>query len=953
MSKILNSNNDTLDRFDSLLLNCQGLTTEKIDILLSDHRNLKILCLTEIWQKNCSINSYFLHEFEPAANFCRSKFNHGGVGIWIKKGLNYKQINLNCYCVEKHFEICGINYKLNKTHKVLLLLCYRSPYVGDFTIFCEKISSVLDFLYKPQLKIILMGDFNIDPKRDFRKFTILENILATYSLRNIVNKPTRGRYILDHIHTNDISSTCCVIDNIISDHRSVLYKMLENRDTNIHHKQEFKRVFQNENINSFCEDLCKENWKTTFENTDLNTAFNNFYNELINYFNIHFPIKKFYVKKGKGWVNNETKLSSKKLKEMFQSKKHNPDLEQLYIQAKKQHCTLIKQTKRAYYQNLIINSDNQTKSAWHVINMLSNKTRRNNTFEIMIEGSLVDDPIIIANHFNNFFKESPYKVLNQIPRTRRKSKPQPSNSNSLFLEPFERNEFLTIIQTKLKPKFSSGYDNIPSYLLKKIIEIIAEPLLHLVNISFENGCFPDLLKINKIIPVYKSGSHELVENYRPIALSPVLAKVFEYCYLSRLNRFLNKYKLIDKNQFGFRSKLSTNDALHSFINKLLNCLENQENPVGIFCDLSKAFDCVNHRKLLEKLENHGIRGNALNWLASFLDNRRQFTALEYLNSHQKSTVFSELVNTDIGVPQGSVLSPVLFIIYTNDMFLNLEPECHITQYADDTSLLVSSNNNNTTFNKCNTNLNNLLTWLSDNQLFLNIKKTSFLQFHVRQKRNLPNPNLTLNNIDLNKTSKTKFLGLLIDENISWKDHCENLNLKLNSLCYLIRNLYTVLSRKQLLSIYHGLVESRLRYGISHWGASHHTSAVLICQKRILRTMAGLSQFDSCRPLFQKLNIMTVFSLYIYEICGYIYMNKNKYCTNNSLHNFNTRNKDNFHTTSYRLDINSNSTDCLGLKIYNKLPKNIKESKTVNEFRKKIKLYLHQFTLYSLNEYFNL
>src|SRR3978361_879684 len=395
------------------------------------------------------------------------------------------------------------------------------------------------------------------------------------------------------------------------------------------------------------------------------------------------------------------------------------------------------------------------------------------------------------------------------------------------------------------------------------------------------------------------------------------------------------------------------DALHSFINNLLICLENQEYPIGIFCDLSKAFDCVNHEKLLIKLEKHGIRGNALNWLSSFLKNRKQFTALNRFKNHQKSTGFSEVVNIDIGVPQGSILSPILFIIYTNDMVLNLQPECHITQYADDTSLLVSSNNNDAALNSCNNSLNNLLTWLSNNQLFLNIKKTGFIQFHVRQNRNLPNLNLYLNNISLNKTSQTKFLGVLIDEKISLKYHCENLNVKLNSLCYLFRNLYTIFSKKQLLIIYHGIVESLLRCGICFWGPSHHTSSVLISQKRTLRTIVGLSQFESCRTVFQNLKILTVFSLYIYEICIYIYKHKDKYYRNKNLHNLNTRIKDNFHTNCYRLDITKNSVNCLGLKIYNKLPTNIKESNNVNQFQKNIKIYLQKLSLHSLDELFSL
>lgn len=453
--------------------------------------------------------------------------------------------------------------------------------------------------------------------------------------------------------------------------------------------------------------------------------------------------------------------------------------------------------------------------------------------------------------------------------------------------------------------------------------------------------------------MHKKGDHGNANNYRPIALTSVFSKVFEYCYLIRLNNFLTKFKLINKNQYGFRSKLSTNDALYSFITEMLLYMNNKENPIGIFCDLSKAFDCVNHQKLLVKLDNHGIRGTALKWLSSYLTKRKQFTAINYCTNKQKNSIHSDFVYTCIGVPQGSILAPILFIIYTNDLTINIEPGIHITQYADDTSLLISDKNNEIIQHKCDLILNNLLNWLNANQMFLNINKTIFLQFHNAQKRNLPDLQLKLNNIGLIQAHQTKFLGLFIDDKISWEYHCENLITKLNSTCYLIRNLKKVLTRTQLMCVYHSLIESKIRYGICFWGPSTHTQNVLIAQKRIIRTMVGLPQYESCRNVFKSLKISTVFSIYVFEVAVYIYKHKHNYSVNENIHTFNTRNKEHFHTPLTRLGINQKSIDCLGLKIYNKLPRIIKQSKSVKEFKKSLKKHLQLHIIYSINEFFNL
>lgn len=379
-------------------------------------------------------------------------------------------------------------------------------------------------------------------------------------------------------------------------------------------------------------------------------------------------------------------------------------------------------------------------------------------------------------------------------------------------------------------------------------------------------------------------------------------------------------------------------------------MEKNECPIGIFCDLSKAFDCVNHKKLLSKLYNFGIRGTAYNWITDFLHNREQFTSLNYFNEDITVNAKSKLMTNNIGVPQGSIISPLLFILYINDIKHNIQQDCLIASYADDTTLIISDKNNNTLENKCNSNLNMLLNWFSDNNMYLNLEKTKYMQFKTEQRRIETNFNISINNFQIKNAKSQKFLGILIDENLNWKNYCNHLIKSLNSYCYLIRILKNILNLKQIITFYHAVLESKLRYGICFWGTSTYTKDVLICQKRIMRSIVGLKRLDSCRDSFRNLEILTVYSLYIFELCVYTYKNKENFLSNSNYHNFNTRNKNNIHLDFTNLTLKKRTPNFLGPNLFNKLPNEIKNSRTINIFKKQLKTYLAKKTIYSLSEF---
>nr|CAI5850542.1 unnamed protein product [Callosobruchus analis] len=610
--------------------------------------------------------------------------------------------------------------------------------------------------------------------------------------------------------------------------------------------------------------------------------------------------------------------------------------------------TTLEHSKRAYYEKKINSSVNSTKCAWSVVNTLSGKNNKKNgcSFSIKHENKIINDPIVIANKFNEHFVSQPKRIFENIDTTEYYDNIH-ENNNTIFLTPFVKAEFLHLIQRKLKPKASSGFDGIPSFLLKKCIQEIADPLVYLVNKSFTEGNYPNLLKINKIIPLHKKGDEKLLDNHRPIALSPTLSKIFEYCYLDRFMRFLDAHHILIDNQFGFRMQRNTSDAIYAFVENIIDHIESGECPVGVFCDLSKAFDCVVHDILLTKVQKYGIRGKAYNWLTNYLVNRRQFVVIKRNENGNESLVKSETLNIEVGVPQGSILGPILFLLYIND--INQGLDCDLFLFADDATATMSGKDNIITEALMQNNLDKLHNWFSRNLLLLNTTKTSYVVFHNYNNRNL-NISLSLRGDPLTRSNYVKFLGVSVDENFNWKAHCEDICTKLSSLCYLMRNLRTIVSLDLLLTVYHAHISSRLSYGICFWGTSSAAKNVFLSQKRIVRCIAGVSQRTSCRELFKNFRILTLPSIAILELATIIYKNQSTLLCNSDYHRYETRGNHNLVVPLQKYRIGRQSPTYLGIKIFNKLDINIKASRNVATFRRKLKDLLTEKCYYTIEEF---
>ena len=828
---------------------------------------------------NISLQGYSKFVFEPTGTAC------GGAGFYIHEKhdfLERNDLNLNS---PSDFEAMFVEIVLPDRKNLIIGCIYRHPSskvsIDDFN---EKyIQPIIHKISKEKKECVLMGDFNID----FLKCTgnnaasKFYNSLQSYFFTPFILQPTRlrSKTLIDNIFFNSLDYHS-ISGNLLfelADHLSQ-FLILEGfvKERSLDDIKIFKRDFKNFNDREFDETVVYgHNWEEIcmLRIGDSSASFKSFLDTINFHLDEMSPstevTKKELKLMLKPWITKEILSKCDRRDELlnqYKNEKNTVIANQLYKEYKQVRNQITKDKRRSKKAHNIAQFEknkNSISTVWKSIRSLVNmKPGKSSSIKLMDNNSIISDPKIIGNIFNDHFSTLGAKVQQKIPsvegdfrnyfkkRDRNQKDIINPEGRTFFLSPTMPEEIEKIID-KLNPSKSTGPNGIPVFILKLFKGFFAYWLSKLINLCFETGEFPLMLKLAKVIPLHKKESVFNFLNYRPISLLSVFSKIYEKAIYTRIYSYLEKYNMIYSKQFGFRGNHSVNHAVISFTEHIRSLLDKGEYVCGIFVDLEKAFDTVHHDILCEKLKFYGLRGNINKLIKSYLSDRRQFVSINGYDSDVKEVT--------CGVPQGSSLGPLLFLIYINDLRLALS-ETSCGHFADDTFIVYNSKKPKTIETVVNTELKKVSQWLRLNKLSLNAAKTELIFFRSnRHPLNYDSISIKLNGFKLTPVDYIKYLGMYIDKFLDWNQHIQELNKKLNRANGILSKLRYNTPLDICLQVYYAIFYSYLIFGCNVWGftSEENIKSIQVLQNKCLRIMTFAPYYSNVDKTYLDLKLLKV------------------------------------------------------------------------------------------------
>ena len=852
-----------IDQIRTLLIN------SKIDIIILSETWLN----ASIDSQMVNIPGYSLIRHDRSFGSKSKTKRGGGLSIYINEALSsdlkiLKDLNSS----NKNLESLWLKIQRKQAKNIILSAVYRPPNgkVNKAINYLNSSLNKIEQLNKNDVYIV--GDLNIDYKN--RK-SVAHRKLAFFvranGFKQIIKNTTRNTSssstILDLIITNaQYISSSGTINSYISDHQPIY--IVKKKEKQITISCEFKgRSYRKYNEEEFKESLSQCNWEGFFNEPDLNLAWKLMLDRITEEVDKQCPMRSFHIQNYKpSWITDELIEQGKDRDYFYKKAKRTKDEDDWNIAKHLRNLTNrnFRQAKAEYIKSqLESNSDNSSKF-WRTIKSIfpskkGAQTCRNITLKNE-DGTQINDTNI-ANFVNNFFinvgKIKTKRSNNNINGNEQSSDGSanmenisvpsagntkldkridlqtppasdqiPSNFenkttegqldyaelgnaeldhelNTAIIQHISEESVIELLR-KVNVSKSSGMTNLSARLVKDALVALSKEFTFLLNRSLELGQFPDAWKMATVTPIPKSGDLTQISNYRPISLLPLPGKIMEKIIHKQLMDFIEVNDILSDSQYGFRKERSTVQAVHNLTEEINIAFNKSLFSVAIYIDFKKAFDCVQYPVLLQKLKNIDLSITALNWLESYLDNRQQRTVV-----NGKYSSYSLITQ---GVPQGSILGPLLYIIYANDIATKITKSKSIF-YADDTVLFTHGKNIDEIEKSLQIDLDSLNSWCSDNGLFINSKKTKYMVFGSKSKlADARDLSLTIENTNLERAVNYTYLGITLDEQLNYEQHAGNTIRRVSDKIYQLRKLRSFLNNKAALLVYKNMILPILEYG---------------------------------------------------------------------------------------------------------------------------------------------
>lgn len=884
----------------------------------------------------------------------RSEQGGGGILVFIKSSITASEE------IGKPNQFEKLSLHLDKNgNKLRLIVYYRAPKHDNFRSFMDDLEASF---HESRIQTMIMGDININTGPAACDPVDLEYayLLESYGFEVTNKYPTRpasGR-VIDHFATNisskfPMSNATISIDPIISDHNIVIssinfnHKLARNPELIERTKISYKKLIEN------FPDVREKIFSSNDANEIAETLTNAIKTSIISS-SVEVKLKMKHLERLTDF-NSLKALELMKTKDKLLNKhRKKPNSEKILHELQNTSRELKKITKRDLISS--IHQKVQVKDPrkkWQNINsLLGRDTAKTSPTSLVFDNETTADPAEIGNIFNKFFTNCANELRQEAGFASHEAQDQFTETtaqSSMFLTPPTTREVQTIIKS-LRNSTAPGHDNIGPKVTKRLAPALSDLIVHLLNVIFTTGVYPKIFKIAVVTPIFKSGSNTEVGNYRPISVLPVLNKITEKAIQRRLSAFVhNKLRLIDNNQFGFRPRSGTENASIELTNEILQSIDEKNISIGVFMDLRKAFDVVNHTLLINVLNKYGIRGNVLKIFGNYLNDRHQVVKI--------SSTLSKTERINHGVVQGSCLGPLLYLIFFNAIG-SLPLIGKLFLFADDALLVHKATKPDVMIEAIKKDMTTILEFFKHRQLIVNSEKTNFMIFKSSYKKvEIPDEIYIDKNLTLKRLSTIKYLGLHLDENMRWNKHMAHTEKKIAAVNGVLWKLRDYLPQQTKKLIYDSLLQPHLNYMTPLWGlasckAINHAQ---ILQNRALRNVYNLEwRINRVEMYTHKVEShLPIRGLTVLNTATYMYKNQHglthsniQFTQSRETHKRILRNSNDLRPSSARTNYGLKSIESFGPKVFNKVPANIKKSAHQHQFTWSLRCHLRNETFIS-------